>query len=249
MLEQFIRKQEAGFAMLQEVTSKQHIEVNGYYVIDNIGTAGRGTALLIREELQVDRIKRIPSGRGVAVYYNNICLIKLYAPSGTTNRSEREAFFFNSEVLDILPTTPNEIIMAGDCNCVQADRDCTGRRNSSKRLDKLIRGLQLVDVWNVTMNDRAYTHYTPMSAARLDRIYATENIRKDKQGVETIAAAFTDHLAVLLRVKLSVPLIQRGRGRWTVNTSFWEEKHFKDKLNAEWAEWKKHIPRFPSIVQ
>jgi len=104
MFEQFIRKQEVDFAMLQEVTSKQHVEVKRYYVIDNIGTAGRGTALLIREELQVDRIKRIPSGRGVAAYYNNICLINLCAPSGTTNRSEREAFF-NSEVLDILLTT------------------------------------------------------------------------------------------------------------------------------------------------
>ena len=72
MLEQFIRKQEVDFAMLQDVTSKQHIELNGYYVIDNIGTAGRGTALLIREVLQVNRIKRILSGRGVDVYYNNI---------------------------------------------------------------------------------------------------------------------------------------------------------------------------------
>jgi len=98
------------------------------------------------------------------------------------------------------------------------------------------------------MNDNAYTHCTQTSATRLDRIYATENIRKDKQGVETIAAGFTDYLTVLLRVKLSVPLIQKGRGRWTMNTSFLEGKHFRDKLKTEWAEWKKHIPRFPSIV-
>ena len=52
------------------------------------------------------------------------------------------------------------------------------------------------------MNDDAYTHYTPMNAARLDRIYGTENIRKHKHGVETIAAAFTVHLEVFFRVKL-----------------------------------------------
>jgi exonuclease III len=92
MLEHFIRKQEVDVAMLQEVTSRQHIAIQGYKVIDNIGIVSRDTAMLIREELHVDIIKRLPTGRGVAAYYNNICLTNLYAPSGTSNRSERESF-------------------------------------------------------------------------------------------------------------------------------------------------------------
>jgi len=56
------------------------------------------------------------------------------------------------------------------------------------------------------------THSIPTSAARSClRIYPTDHIRKDKQGVETLVAALTDHQAVLFRVKLEVPFIHRRR--------------------------------------
>jgi len=138
MVEQFMRRHEVVIAMLQEVTSKKHIEVKGYHITDNIGTAGRGTAMIIKEDLQMDRIKRIPSGRGITAYYKNTCLINIDAPSGTNNRTERETFF-NKDVIDLLPQNPNETLMAGDFNCVQADDDCTGHRYSSKALEMLTR--------------------------------------------------------------------------------------------------------------
>jgi len=137
MLEQFMRRHKVDFAILQEVTSKKHTEVKGYHIIDNTGTAGRGTAMIIREDLQMDRIKRIPSGRGITAYYKNICLINIYAPSGTNNRTERETFF-NKDVIELLPRNPTETIMAGDFNCVQTDDDCIGHRyKSSKHLPSL----------------------------------------------------------------------------------------------------------------
>jgi ribosomal protein S20 len=33
-----------------------------------------------------------------------------------------------------------------------------------------------------------------------------------------------------------------------MNNAFLDEKRFRDKLNTTWTEWKKHIPRFQSIV-
>jgi len=39
---------------------------------------------------------------------------------------------------------------------------------------------------------QAYTHYKPTGVARLDRIYVTEEIRRKKQGVVSIAAPVTD---------------------------------------------------------
>jgi len=213
MPEQFMRRHEVDIAMIHEVTSKKHIEVTGYHTIENIGTAGRGTAMIIREDLKLDRIKRIRSRRGITAYYKNICLIYIYAPSGTNNRTERE-IFFNKDVIELLPQNPTETIMAGDFNCVQTDEDCTGHRYSIKALEKLTRGLQLEDEWDTTLNATAYTHYIPTSAARLDRIYATDHVRKGKQGIQTPVAAFTDHLAVLFRVKMEIPFILRGRGRW-----------------------------------
>jgi len=246
MLEEFIQKHDVDIAVLQEVTSVHNITIKGYQ-IDNIGTAGHGTATLTRDDLQMHRIRRLPSGQGLAAYYNNICLVNIYAPSGTSNLAEREDFFI-SEVTDLLPLAPTELIMAGDFNCVQSDSDCTEQRYSSRSLDKVTQGLRLVDVWDASLNAQAFTHYTLTGAARLDRIYVSDSIRKNKQGVETLAAAFTDHLAVILRVQLSIPFTHWGRGRWCMNTSYLVESHFQDKLKIEWTEWKKHIPRYQSIV-
>ena len=188
-------------------------------------------------------IGRLSSGRGTAAHYNNICFINVYAASGTSKRTEREAFHFNLDTINTLPRTPTDLIMAGDFNCVQSDSDCTGHRYSSRSLDMLIQGLKLVDVWNAPINMQVYTPYTPTGAAFLDRIYATENIRKNKQGIETFAAAFTDHMAVLVRINLMIPVIHRGRGRWYMNTTPLDDPHFRDEIKMEWSEWKKpHTP-------
>ena len=123
-------------------------------------------------DLQLPRIKRLPSGRGIAAYYNNTCIINFYAPSGTANRAEREAHF-NTELTHLIPHTATGLIMAGDLNCVLSNLDCTGHRNSSRTLERLIRGLGLVDVWDASVNRQTYIHHTPTGAARLDRIYVT----------------------------------------------------------------------------
>jgi len=105
--------------------------------------------------------------------------------------------------------------MAGDFNCVQTENDCTGHRYSRRALERLINGLQMTDVRDASLNNHTYTYYTPNGAARLDRIYATDDIRKQKTGVETLVAAFADHLAVLLRVHLSIPFTCREEGDGT----------------------------------
>ena len=240
MLEEFIRRHDTHIAVLQKVTNVHSITMKGYQVIDNVGILGRGMAILNKEDLQMHTIQHLPSGRGRAVHYNNICFINVYAPSGTSKRTERETFF-NLDIINILPRTPADIIMAGDFNCVQSDSNCTGHRYSSRSFDKLIQGLKLVDMWNAPKNMQVYTHYTPTGAARLERIYATENIWKNKQGIETIAAAFTDHMAVLVRINLMIPFIHRGRGRWYMNTALIDDPHFRDGIKMEWSEWKNHI--------
>jgi len=54
MLEEFIRKHDVDIAMLQEVTSIHNITMKGYQTIDNIGTAGRGTAIVARDDLHTN---------------------------------------------------------------------------------------------------------------------------------------------------------------------------------------------------
>jgi len=57
MLEEFIRKHDVDIAMLQEVTSVHNITIKGYQTIDNFEIAGRGTAILTKDDLQMHRIK------------------------------------------------------------------------------------------------------------------------------------------------------------------------------------------------
>jgi hypothetical protein len=45
-------------------------------------------------------------------------------------------------------------------------------------------------------------------------------------GIETVAAVFTDHHAVILRIAINTPLTMRGRGYWKMNVALMREKHF-----------------------
>jgi len=139
MLEEFLRKHDVDFALLQEVTSLNAISFKGYQTIDNIGTSGRGTAITAQEDLQMHRIMPLPSGRGLVPYYN-MCLLNIYAPSGSAYRAERKTFY-NSAVIALLRQAPTSLIMAGDFNCVQTESDCTGHRYSSRALEILFNGL------------------------------------------------------------------------------------------------------------
>jgi len=49
------------------------------------------------------------------------------------------------------------------------------------------------------------------------------NLRQKVTGIETVFAAFTDHLAVVVRIALNVPMIRLGRGRWMMNERLLEE--------------------------
>jgi len=92
-LEEFLPRHDVDFALLQEVISGKAITFKGYQTIDNIRASGRGTAIIAKVDLQLHRIRRLPSDRELVAYYNNICLLNIYAPSGTANRDERERHF------------------------------------------------------------------------------------------------------------------------------------------------------------
>jgi hypothetical protein len=67
----------------------------------------------------------------------------------------------------------------------------------------------------------------------------TEGLCRNKQGVETLAVAFSDHMAVLLRVYLTIPFVHRGRGRWRINIFYLAERAVQKKVSEGWVKWKK----------
>jgi exonuclease III len=137
MLREFIHKNDGDFVLLQKVTNVNTINIRGYQMVENIGTTERGTAILSKVDLQLWWIKRLPSGRGIAAYFDNTCIINLYAPSGAAHHADREAFF-NTEMLDLIPHTPTDTIIAGDFKCVISNVDCTGHCDRSRALERLI---------------------------------------------------------------------------------------------------------------
>jgi exonuclease III len=127
----------------------------------------QGTAILAKEGINLTDIKRLPSGRGIALTFQGTCIINLYAPSGTEKKQEREQFY-NNDITCLLPITIPDLIIVGDFNCVLSQSDTTGQWNYSKALANLVTGLGLTDVGESSLTGTAYTHYTITGASCLD---------------------------------------------------------------------------------
>jgi len=119
------------------------------------------------------------------------------------------------------------MILVGDFNCVLNQTDSTGHFNYRKALDGLFRDFELQDKWRADPKRTVFTHYSPMCASRIERIYITKELSDKKIGVENVPTAFTDHLSVVMRLSVDVPIVRRGKGVWKMNTSILSEEAFK----------------------
>jgi exonuclease III len=211
MLEAFIRPHDLDILLLQEVTQQIFTDIHGYNVYYNIGTTRRGTALITWDTLTLTNVTKIQSGRAIVANVRDILIVNIYTPSGTAKRQERE-MFFNSELAYLLRNVWDNLLMGDDFNCVLEKNDCTGQYNFSRSLAELVQGYALKDTWRANLVHKVYTDYTASGANSLDRIYVSCALLARKLGVETVAAAFTGQLAVVLRLNLDAPILRRGRG-------------------------------------
>jgi len=174
----------------------------------NIGTDRCGTAILAKDGLALTKIQRFPSGRGMSASIRSILVVNT---SGAEKRQEREVFY-NTEVVHLIPSSSTAMILSGDFYCAITNDDCTGQRNCSRALARLMQGLDLMDVREATPTRTAYTHYTATGASRIDRICITHDLRRRQKSADTVVAAFTDHFAVILRLTMDAPCSPRGKG-------------------------------------
>jgi endonuclease/exonuclease/phosphatase family metal-dependent hydrolase len=154
--------------------------------------------------------------------------VNIYAPSGAEKRGAKEDFY-TLELPYRMRTTPSRMILGGDFNCVLTQTDCRGKGNYSRALQQLVRGYDLVDVWEAKTTSDVYTHYTSQGATGIDRLYITRNICESKRGVDTLATAMTDHLAVVLRMVWEAPEIHRGTGYWKMNVTLLKKNQSETK--------------------
>jgi len=140
-----------------------------------------------------------------------------------------------------------DILLGGDFNCVLDAGDSTGHGSYSSSLSTLIHGYSLRDAWQARLGKTAYTHYTVHRATRLDRFYPTEGLLRRKTGVATMAAVFTDHFAVVLRLSMGAPLLRRGRGTWKLRSDTLTSTRVMEDVQHHWTQWKKQQHLYPNI--
>jgi len=86
MLDDFLRNQDIDIALLQEVTHSIFTFLRRYEAHTNVGTDNRGTAILAKEGITLTNITSLPTGQGIAAYFEGIRIININAPSGAGKR-------------------------------------------------------------------------------------------------------------------------------------------------------------------
>ena len=99
--------------------------------------------------------------------------------------SDKRERSYNNELPYFLRASPSNMIGGGDFNCVLNQTDSTRHFNYSKTLDGLGGGFELQDMWLAEPLRTVFTHYFPMDASRIDRIYTTKEQGNKKTCVET----------------------------------------------------------------
>ena len=163
--------------------------------------------MVTRNKVTITDITRLPSGRGIAVEYRGIWLVNVYIPSGTAKRQEREPFY-NSELTYLLRASPSNMIV-GDFISELNQTDSTGHFNYSKALNRLDRGFQLQNMWRADPSRNVFTHYSPMGASRIDRIYTAKELSDKKIGVEPSSSFHRP--SVVMRLSVDVPIVRWAR--------------------------------------
>jgi exonuclease III len=233
--------------LLQEVTHEEFSACVGYNAYVNIGTEGRGTAILIRQQLTFSIIDKLPSGRGIAGLFGQTYIVNIYAPSGAARRKEREEFY-HTEIPYLFRAMPERYILGGDFNCVLSRTDCTGEAQISKGLEKFVREFAAEDAWSGIGDRPSYTHYTSSGASRIDRIYLSKALMACKTSAETRVAAFTDHSALLVRLTMNAQNHRHGKGRWKLNNMLLQEET-RTKYRRGWEDWKVRIPQYRNKLE
>jgi exonuclease III len=107
MLGSFLHQHDIDILLVQEVTHQEFHTIPGYSVHYNIGTHGRGNAIMCKNSIDLINVTKIPSGRAIAARFQDLWITNVYAPSGTAKKPERERFFASAltYILAVLPPT------------------------------------------------------------------------------------------------------------------------------------------------
>ncbi|KAK3908766.1 Transposon TX1 uncharacterized 149 kDa protein [Frankliniella fusca] len=246
-----IRREKADIVCLQEVRAP-FLGVPGFKEITNVGTAGRGTAVLVRDNLDMIEERRLPSGRATAVKVSDVTIVNIYAPAGSQGRQER-AKFFTEDLALLLADLRDQVVFVGDFNAVIRPQDTTGTAAPCAILRNVVSAMRLEDAWlQLKPEEQGFTYVTNECSSRLDRLYLSKELTPGLRGARLISTAVSDHLALLVEVEL--PAARRAepdrphQGQWKLDPALLSSKGFLARLQAVWENWKQKKNQYDDVI-
>ena len=213
-----------------------------------------GTLILVNKKLPatVCRSYLHPTSRMCTAVINvmgiELYLVNIYAPSGKNKAQERESFFENELMYQLVPNTDN-IIMCGDWNSVLSRNDTTKPASAcySNALKRILTSFNYKDIFTSNKKKQEYTFYRRNYAARLDRIYLSK-LSSDIKDVFTYPATFSDHLCVCVSLDIAAHM-QIERPRWRLNVALLKNEIIQSNFIILWSHLLKRKNMFPDLIQ
>jgi exonuclease III len=244
LLNDFLRNKDNDIIFLQEVIFTDFGRFYEYETLVNIGTAPRGTAIMVRHGIEYRDLLMSTCGRIISLAIGDTNFINVYPISGSQYRRERREFFLNEIVPHLNKTNTNKYIIGGDFNCILDPADTRGAtKNMCHELKRMIENLQTKDIYakfSHNYNVRQYTFHRGNSASRLDRFYLSAELLERSTDFEVAPVGFSDHHAVLFKYRIeNAELATRiGRGYWKINPMYLNINDIKIRFSNEYAELK-----------
>ena len=236
----WLKENNADIVFLQEThcnsehdNKQRSAEWGGQCIWSTCASASRGVAILVKPNIDVvlSNSEIDPYGRYIivdcSVDESHTHLINIYAPNIPLDRVN--FFLFLNNKLKQL-TDDRYVVQGGDFNCTQ--NAALDRRHDKKtpthtfvedrgnnELKRLMIENSLEDVWrrrNPSASRYSYFKANSKIASRIDYWLISTALDSSILNVSTKAAIYTDHSAIILRIKTST--CELGKGYWKLST-------------------------------
>ena len=252
-IEHFLMKYDIDILNCQEINIEEDsfkqsnfIDSN-YNIIQNNALNKYGTAVIAKNEFNIENIKTDTLGRAIVFDINNLTFGNIYLHSGTDglSRSQREKFV--SETLpQLLVNRKDSGEIGGDLNCITKAEDCTNHPESkmSPSLKRMVQTFNLKDSFrclhpSVKAFSRYYERNGQEGATRIDRSYHWGEVSPVAAWYESVA--FSDHLVHVVQLAIPDPLGKisspKSRPFFKTRPEIIRDKLFKQQLKAAMLKW------------
>lgn len=231
LLRDFVWSNDIDIVFLQEVAFENFSFLSTHTAFVNISDDNKGTAILVRRNIDFSDVLLNPNGRISSIRIGEINFINIYAQSGSGFRKQRDMLFTQDVLVHLSQDGPNVIL--GDFNCILLKKDSNGTvKNISQGLKHLIDSLDLRDIGNLLNSKTHFTFFRGESMSRLDRMYGPNTFLNAVKSFETLATSFSDHHSLIIKYETdsNSNIATCGRGYWKINPSILLDEDVKHEF-------------------